>query len=159
MIDIIALSRCKHIKGTIKYPLETCPICNGVGYVIEEENNDIVLDSVFRLKTIEGVEKMKYNIIKLLLTEKGRYLGDPQYGSNLQYLIGNKLNSNLLSKIQKEIIEALKYYNSLQRNNPNLAEQIDVLESLELSIDDTRLNITISVINKVGEKVTFAIKL
>jgi len=125
-----------------------------------EETNDIQLNTVNDFELIEGVEKLKQDVNKSLLTGIGENANFDQYGSNLQSLIGSKFTAEFLkAKIEEEIVRSLEALNFLNRENPNLDEIADELESLEMNeiASGTGFEVILSIITESGKVVTTSV--
>jgi len=117
------------------------------------ENDLLVQNGDFAL--VQGVECLKQSTAKILVTEQGANTFFALYGSGLQSLIGNNLEIDFLrAKIKTEIIDALRIYQFINRNNSNLDEQVDTLTSMRIqqtAID--RIDVSFNVITKTGRSV------
>jgi len=121
-----------------------------------EQTNDLQIDTLSDFASIEGIEKLKQDIKKILLTERGENDLFPLYGTNLQTLIGGKINfENIRARIKTEIVEALQVLQFINRENPNEDEQPDILESIRVEqIDPTSFDIQLSVKTVSGKSVS-----
>jgi len=89
-------------------------------------NGDFALDS--------GIDLLKQAMAKILVTVKETNTLFPAYGSGLQDLIGQNIDIEFLrGKIKSEIIDALRVYQFINTSNPNLDEQVDILNRLEVT--------------------------
>jgi phage baseplate assembly protein W len=125
-------------------------------YTWETYEGDIHLDGLNRFITLEGTTKLAQGIYKMILTQKGSNIEDPDYGTNLPERIGDKLNSEKYASIQTEIIDALVYYNAINQNNPNSDEVIETIDLVRViaDIDDPRaIKIQVSVTTESGKPV------
>src|SRR5581483_9917739 len=69
-----------------------------------EQSNDIQLSAISDFDTVSGLEKLKQDINKILLTEFGANTLFPLYGSKLQGLIGTKNDINLVKATIKDTL-------------------------------------------------------
>jgi len=111
---------------------EPQPLVTGTSEYFGEQSNDLQLDTNNDFAVLSGVEKLKQDINKILLTSLGANPNFEIYGSELQNLVGNKMRYEFIqSKIKDEIITALRTLQFANEYNPNLNEQIDTLRTLE----------------------------
>jgi hypothetical protein len=98
-----------------------------------EETNDLQLNSINDLDIVSGLTKLKQDINKILLTERGENTLFPLYGTELQSMVGGKVNPDTIkAKIKDEIIGGLQTLQFINRDNPNLDEQPEILELLDI---------------------------
>lgn len=82
-------------------------------------NGDIVL--------IEGENKIKQEIVKFILTQIGTTLLFPNYGTNIPFLMNNRVSNNLYDDLKNEIIYGCKYVQSINLNETiNIAKIVSV---------------------------------
>ena len=119
-----------------------------------ESSNDLQFSMVNDIDTVEGLDKLKQDINKILLTERGANTNFPLYGSALQTLIGNKVNFQVLkAKIKDEIISSLQVLQFINKDNPNPDEKPDTLEFLSIeqpSVEE--IEVKINVITESGKR-------
>lgn len=112
-----------------------------------ESSNDIQLNTVNDFELIEGTEKLKQDVNKILLTEIGQNTNFDEYGSGLQALIGEKISSEFVTaKIEEQIVSALEALHFVNRDNQNLDEvplELDTLDIRELGIDGFEVQLAI----------------
>jgi uncharacterized protein len=67
---------------------------------------DISRDGVFK-RTKTALQQTKSNIKNLLLTNRGERLGNPTFGCNLRSVLFEQENTDIESKIEEEIRQAM----------------------------------------------------
>lgn len=124
-------------------------------YIWGEGTNDLVANEITGFRVVSGTEKLVQDIIKILLTERGSNTLTPLYGSNLHQLISQKADLDVLhGQIISEIKDSLLILQSINKNNPNLDEQVKTLESV--SVDQptpTQFNVRFTVITMADKRV------
>jgi len=111
-----------------------------------EMSNDIQFSTVNDLEVISGLDKLRQDIQKILLTVKGQNTFFDLYGSDLQSMIGGKVTEYVRAKMSNETITALQVLEYINRENPNLDERPEVLESLEIqqvTIDQFEIRLSV----------------
>jgi phage baseplate assembly protein W len=99
------------------------------------------------LVTVEGADRVKQDIAKILLTENG-LMPYPNYGTSLPTLPGNsQFSSDLLNNVSSEVISAIHYLVFIEESQVP-AEQIDSLSSLDVSYANSAVNIVMTVTTK-----------
>lgn len=87
-------------------------------------------NSVFR-KTFTTQEQVKYNIINLILTNKGERVFNPNFGSDLRRFLFEGLSDDNLDLIQSNIIDSVSIYiPEIQIDNINLDTEDNNLKIL-----------------------------
>ena len=127
-----------------------------VNYVFEEGDNDIYLAPNGDLQIVQGVEKLKQDILKILKTERGNDTFSPIYGSFLQTFIGQKFDEEYIkAQVRDEIIETLRVLQFINKDSSNLDEQIDVLTILDIQrVSETGLDIQLTLTTLTGKEVS-----
>jgi hypothetical protein len=124
-----------------------------------EQSNDIQLSLLNDFEAVTGLDKLKQDINKILLTNRGSNSSFPLYGTDLQSLIGSKTNFQFIkAKVKDEVIGALQVLQYLNKDNPNPDEKPAVFEFLkiqQLNID--QVEIQISVITESNKRVSTGI--
>lgn len=130
-------------------------------YYFGEQSNDLQFNMVNDLDTVEGIEKLKQDINKILLTERGTNTNFPLYGTALQTLIGNKVNFQVLkAKVHDEVVSALQVLQFINVNNPNPDEKPDTLEFLSIEQPSvSEIDITLNVITESGKRLVTGLTL
>lgn len=123
--------------------------------------NDLQFDNRGRLITLQGVDKLKQEVIKLLLTSIGTSLSNLDYGSNLAELtVGKKIDANIIAGIGQEVINAMNLYNSFQTDNDNADEIIDTLDDVLLTqneFDPRQIKVTVQMTTLAGSQVDLGV--
>lgn len=129
-----------------------------MSFDLKIKNGDLVLDSSGSLVSVSGNNKIRQDIIKILLTRPGDNRFHSGYGSNLGLLkIGDVADESIVElELKRSAEEAVRYLISLQKNQSkgqilSLSEIIlDITNiSIERDSDDLRLyNIYISVLTQ-----------
>ena len=125
-------------------------------YIWEAYENDVQLDSLNQLVTIEGTDKLAQEIMKILLTPKGGLTDDPDYGTSLMSLVGEKFSTDRFAEVQTEVVNALIHYNQLNADNPNSDEVIEVIQDIGTvrdSDDPRHMQVYVRVITESGKTV------
>jgi len=109
----------------------SCTKCNGT-----KKNKDISFDGLQRIKTLGGINKVRQEIIKILLTIKGSDIFDSSFGSTLSSTIGQKLTDAKIAEMVFSINSAIGYLIKIQRASevPD-NEQITGISELKLTRD------------------------
>lgn len=129
-----------------------------MSFDLKLKNGDLSLDSGGSLSTVSGNQKIRQDIVKILLTKLGDNKFHSRYGSDVGSLkIGQVADQALVElDIKKSAEEAIRYLISLQRNQSrsqflSLSEKIiDIVEiSAERDSADPRLySIFVSVLTQ-----------
>lgn len=121
-----------------------------------EQSNDLQLDSINDFATVSGTEKLKQDINKILMTEKGKNIEFAIYGTSLQSTIGAKVNlDEARSRIRVEIEDALEVLVFANQDNTNDDEVPDILESISVEeINIGQFEVRLSVISRSGRRVS-----
>ena len=97
--------------------------------------NDLIVDTNGDFATVEGIDNLRQSMAKILVTEKGNNIFTTIYGSDLQSLIGLNIDIDFLrGKVKMEIIDALRIYQFINKDNDNLDEQIETLNSFRIDL-------------------------
>lgn len=141
----------RKIQGTNELPLQNGSPSEFFG----EQSNDIQLSVLNDFETISGLDKLKQDINKILLTVKQANTFFPLYGTELQTMIGGKVNIQFIkAKLKDEITGALQVLQFINKDNPNLDERPSIFEFLkveQLAID--QFEIQVSVITESNKRV------
>lgn len=119
-----------------------------------EQSNDLQLDNVNDLALLSGVDKLRQDMNKILLTEVGANVFFEIYGTDLQTLIGNKVNIEEIKAHLKDQVEtALAVLVLVNADNPNDDEVPNIFESLSVEqIATGKFEIRVSVITRSGKR-------
>lgn len=121
-----------------------------------EQSNDLELDNTNDLATLSGVDKLIQDMNKIFLTEVGANTNFQIYGTDLQTLIGNKVNIEEIKAHLKDQVEtALATLVLVNADNPNDDEVPDIFESLSVTqIALGKYEVKVSVITRSGKRAT-----
>lgn len=129
-----------------------------MSFDLKIKNGDIVLDSSGLLTSVSGNQKIRQDIVKILLTNFGDNKFHARYGSDVGALkIGEVADQKLIEMdIKRSVEEAIRYLISLQRNQAksqvlSLSEVILDISSISTERDsaDPRLyNVFISILTQ-----------
>jgi hypothetical protein len=125
-------------------------------YTWQAYEGDIQIDGLNQVIDVEGTVKLAQAIFKIVLTPKGSMAEDPDYGTDMDSMIGDKMDNDKFSGIQTSIVDALTHYNVINQDNPNSDEVIETIDEVKLvrDLDDPRqLRIKISVTSESGKSV------
>jgi phage baseplate assembly protein W len=121
-------------------------------------NNDLKIGSNGKIETVTDTNKLKQDIIKIILTPVGSVSKHPWYGCAIDdNVIGRNLPSSILhGEIQRTIVESLNKLQKLQIQQSavqkvSLAEMISVIADVYSKrnyIDGRQIDIVITVLTK-----------
>lgn len=126
-----------------------------------EQTNDIQIGTNNDFTLVSGLEETIQDVNKILLTEQGANIQFPLYGTQLQSLIGGKINPNIIAgNVQQQITQALQILYLLTQNRSNPAEIVQTLYSLSTQlINATNIASLLTVIAANGEEITTGINI
>lgn len=129
-------------------------------YFWGQGENDLIIDSGDFVMTA-GIDNLNQAAAKILVTERGANQFFPLYGSLLQSFIGQNLNIDYLrAKIKTDIIDTLRIYQFINKDNANLDEQIDTLDALKINLlSPDGLDVSFRVITSSGKTTGSLIKI
>ena len=111
--------------------------------------NDIEITPEGDIATISGYERVKQDIVKILMTEMGM-MPYPNYGSNLNTIPNTSAyDPTLLDSVANEVISSVNYL-VLAEESPDPTEQISEITTLDVSVN-TNVKIALSVKTKDNE--------
>lgn len=124
-------------------------------YIFAEEANDLQIDTSNDMFTVDGTDRLSQDIVKILITERGTNPELPLYGSNIQSLIGQKMDPTFLQgQLVNEITDCLLILQALNQFNPDLDQQIQLLQSVQVDLtSNTQITITLTVVTVSGKVV------
>lgn len=133
--------------------LEDCPKCGG-----NKKTFDVHFDTANRVKLIEKREKIRQQLVKILLTNAGDNLLDSEYGCTLSDSIGQKINEYFAANLQFSIIEAINHLVDIQ-NNYNLPDteritSVSDVTATQNADDPREINIVVKVTTADYEEVS-----
>jgi phage baseplate assembly protein W len=110
-----------------------CPKCLGVKVL-----KDIGFNRVGLLSNVRGIERVRQNVSKVLLTVIGNNIFNPNYGSTLSSAIGEKLTPTIFFKLQQTVVNAIQGLIEIQ------AQEVDTLPADEIILGLNNLNINVN---------------
>ena len=115
--------------------------------------NDLVVDTNGDFATTEGVDNLNQGAAKILVTEREANVFMPLYGAGLQSLIGQNMDVDYLrAQIKSEVIDALRIYQFINKDNSNLDEQIEMLNSLKVElVGSTGFDVSFRITTRSGK--------
>ena len=120
------------------FPNDAESIDAGEEAFIIDSRGDIQFDNRGQLRLVEGDEKLRQNVGKILLTQQGKSDADPLYGSTLQGVVGTATNLDTTWTLMKQtIIDALGFLVLTYGDSTNGKEKIGTIETLSVKIDPT----------------------
>jgi hypothetical protein len=119
-----------------------------------EQSNDLQLDNINDLATLSGIDKLRQDLNKIFLTEVGKNINFEIYGTDLQTLVGNKVNIEEIKAHLKDQVEtALATLLLVNADNTNDDEVPNIFESLSVEqIALGKFEIRVSVISRSGKR-------
>jgi hypothetical protein len=131
-----------------------CPICGGSGTV-----NDLLFDRFGKLSLTYDMNKLSQQVMKSIITSKGKNEFFPAYGTIIPDLIGEKaLNGFLLRSQIRDQLENIKYQQGAESFNQTTyftARELleDVLGVKMLPTDDPRqYELSVTILNRATEQ-------
>ena len=122
--------------------------------------NDLIVDTTGDFALTSGTENLKQSIATILVTEREANTFFTAYGSTLQNLIGQNLDIDFLrAQIKTDIIDSLRIYQFINRENPDLDEQIETLASIKIKTINVGVNVSLIVITRTGKSLESLIEL
>lgn len=114
--------------------------------------NDLIVDAG-DFAIVSGVEKLNQSMAKILTTERGANFFFQEYGSLLHSFIGQTFDIDYLrAKIKTDIIDTLRIYQFINKNESNLDEQIETLNALKINqIFSDSLEVSFRVTTRSGK--------
>lgn len=112
--------------------------------------NDLAFDSGGRLRQVTGLDKVRQQVVKAILTALGANQFHPDYGSTAQELIGQKFDIFAQLKLQQTIQGAVQGLIAEQQSIVNLPldetiTRISNLQVSQASSDPRTLNVLIKI--------------
>ena len=126
-----------------------------------EQTNDLQIGPNNDFTLVSGLALTTQDVQKILLTEQGDNGQFPLYGTQLQSLIGGKINPNIVAgTVQQQMTQALQVLYLLTQNRTNLAEIVQTLYSLSTQlVNGTSIVSLLTVIAANGEEITTGINI
>ena len=115
-------------------------------YVFSVGYNDLVIGANRDFQVISDTNKLQQDILKILLTDRGSNTIYPAYGSTLSQQIGQKNIDSVKANVKNSIIEALTVLQIINKNNPNLNEQIKTINTISVDVvSSTEIDVAVSI--------------
>jgi phage baseplate assembly protein W len=130
-------------------------------YFFGQGTNDLQVDTNGDFALTQGTANLSQSMAKIAVTGRGSNALFTLYGTLLQNLVGQRLDLEFLrAKIKSELIDGLRIYQFINKDNPNLDEQIDTLNVVKISqLTDSAVNVEFNVTTKSGKVVGAVIEL
>lgn len=129
-----------------------------MSFDIKLENGDIFVDNDGQVQTVTGTDKLKQDIVKLLLTELGENVYHPWYGSELaNNVVGRATSAHIIARdAEFAITNALENLAALQSEqlkvqNVTPAEAIGAIKEVMVEREPTdprQWNVRVTVYSK-----------
>lgn len=134
--------------------LSDCPFCRGSGV-----RNDLVLSVIGQLERVYDVDKLSQQVLKSVITKKGKNSFFPNYGTGLVDSIGQKITSSwsLRTQIVEQLETIKKYQNAMINTSPELYSARELLDDL-IGIkafpqqDPRNLELVVTILNRALER-------
>ena len=131
-----------------------CPYCKGSGV-----KNDLVLSNSGRLQLVYNIDKLAQQVIKAIITDKGKNKYYPNYGTIIMSLIGAKnINGFLLRQQIIDQLQSIKRYQaemlSVSTGLYNSRELLEDLLGIKFNptADPRVLSMTVTILNSALER-------
>jgi hypothetical protein len=122
----------------------------------EAPYNDIDFNADGDIVMIEGVDRVKQDIVKMLQTEMG-LMPYPNYGTNLMAVPGNTpYDSTLLNAIAGEIISAI-HYQILNETSTLPNEQVAEIRKLSVDYSGSAITIDLSIWTRDQQEIVLGV--
>jgi len=119
------------------------------------DNNDLVINELGDLVIVNGVDRLKQDIVKILLTPY-TLQPYPNYGSLLPSLKGISVtDTSLTSRVTDDIITSLRYLD-LGETSEVESERISEITTLTAEYALSTLNITLTILARNSEQFNFS---
>jgi hypothetical protein len=133
--------------------MEECPYCEGTGI-----KNDLKLSPIGRLKLVADMDKLMQQVIKAIITSKGKNIFFPSYGTIIPQAIGSRgLNGFILrEEIYQQLSMIAKNQQDILNMNSLFFTAGEVLHDLigvqvQPSADPRQINLLVTIQNKASE--------
>jgi len=91
--------------------------------------NDIAIQNG-DIATLTGVNKIRQEIVKFLFIQIGTVSLFQNYGTNIPFLMNNRVSNSLFQDLKNEIIYACKYVQQINANEPI---NISVIKNIQMT--------------------------
>lgn len=119
-----------------------------------DETNDLQLNNVNDLDLVVGLDRLKQDLNKVLMTELGANANFDSYGTTLQTLIGNKVDlDEIKGRVRDQVDTALSVLLLIHNDNENDDEVVDIFESMSVQeLEPGKIEVRVSVISRSGKR-------
>jgi len=122
----------------------------------EAAYNDIEFNADGDIVTLDGVDRVRQDIVKMLQTEMG-LMPYPNYGTNLNAVPGNTpYDSTLLNAIASEIISAI-HYQILNETSTQANEQVAEIRKLSVNYSGSAITIDLSIWTRDQQEIVLGV--
>ena len=134
-------------------PSSDCPYCGGTNV-----KNDLILSATGQLQLVYDIDKLSQQVLKSIITKKGKNSYFPNYGTTLADSIGTKIATGwtLRSQIVEQLETIKQYQNAMLASNASLYTARELLDDL-LGVkaiptaDPRNINLTVTIVNRALE--------
>lgn len=110
-----------------------CPKCLSSKFL-----RDVGFDQMGHLTSVRGVNRVRQNVSKIIMTVIGNNIFNPDYGSTLSAAIGEKLTPTIFFKLQQTVVTAIQALIEIQ------AQEVDTLPADEIILGLNNINIGVN---------------
>lgn len=135
-----------------------------MSFDIKLENGDIFVDNNGETQIVTGLEKLKQDVAKMILTEIGSNIYHPWYGSELtDSIVGRATTANIIARNAEititDALENLAFLQTEQTQFQNVtpAETMGAIKEVAVErepLDPRQWNIRVSVITRALTEIT-----
>lgn len=141
-----------------------------MSFDLQVNNGDLVVSNTGDLAAVQGIDKLKQDVLKIALTPVGGNLINPWYGSLVnRTLVGSYLSSDIILDVAKTQLQtALETLKSLQNvqvssgQNVSPDEQLSFIKSINVvrsNIDPRNIQVNIQVYSRAFGQASVAFSL
>ena len=135
-------------------PATDCPFCGG-----SRVRHDFILTALGQLARVYDMNKLSQEVLKSVITRKGKNSYFPNYGTTLLDTIGQKINATwgLRSQITEQLETIKRYQNMILAITPEMYSARELLDDL-LGIkvfpttDPRNMELTVTILNRAAER-------
>jgi len=138
------------------------PLQEGLpAYFFGQGTNDLIIGPNKDFQVTSNTDNLVQSMTKILVTKSGANVLFKIYGTLLQSLVGQRLDLEYLrAKVANELINGLRIYQFINKDNSNLDEQIDTLDTIRITQDSSySIKVQFTVITKSGKRIGTTIQL
>jgi phage baseplate assembly protein W len=162
--DVKMFALCDHYVEETQYNGSKCIRCYGKGYYL-----DVFFDkkNEYTVSLASGVDKLKQEILKIMLEEKGSNVFHPNWGNEIrERVVGKKNISSSAIRLEVLVRDAIQYLqsvkdlNNVRYQNALPDEMIDYVDSVKVvQTSQNGYDIYIVVVNKDGKFISLGLDL